>query len=179
MIFSCWLVISIYFTLPPREHVRFHVATASSMSRVSVSPDPSCGILSQTSLRVTTSTSIVSNVVCLFDSDWGLAHSDFFLFIYANHMYLSVGGWQLHFYWSRSLGSLDHSQQAPFCGCQTCVARVFSFSFFCWFLATYSIKFYIIGFVSSCCVQWAFDCRVLKSVDGIIGLESSSQFRVD
>ena len=27
------------------------------------------------------------------------------------------------------------------------------FSFFCWFLATYSIKFYIIGFVSSCCVQ--------------------------
>jgi len=47
----------------------------------------------------------------------------------------------------------------------SCVARVFIFfSFFCWFLDTYSIKFYTIGFVSSCCVQWACDCRVLKSV---------------
>jgi len=54
--------------------------------------------------------------------------------------------------------------------CYTCL----HFFIFCWFLATYSIKFYIIGFVSSCCVQWTFDCRVLKSVDGIIGLESSS-----
>jgi len=60
---------------------------------------------------------------------------------------------------------------------RSCPARRTFFSFFCWFLATYSIKFYIIGFVSSCCVQWAFDCRVLKSVDGIIGLESSSQFQ--
>jgi len=43
-------------------------------------------------------------------------------------------------------------------------------------LATYSIKFYIIGYVSSCCVQLAFDCRVLKSVDGIIDLEVRHSF---
>jgi len=58
--------------------------------------------------------------------------------------------------------------------CCTCL-HFFIFHFF----STYSVKFYIIVFVSSCCVQCAFDCRVLKSVNGIIGLESSSQFRVD
>ena len=34
-----------------------------------------------------------------------------------------------------------------------CCTCLHFFSFFCCFLATYSMKFYIIGFVSSCCVQ--------------------------